>query len=268
MKISLKTYRLMTHDTHRRIALGATAAAGVSLLMLASVACGRRPSDVIADDEMASLLADMYKAEAYVSSDPDYALNDSMRMVLRASVLAEHDATEADFSRSLDWYGHNIDRLGDIYEEVEAQLEKEAAAPASGGGEATSKESLWKGETRVALSPYKGTNRISFEIEGKQLGKNDNEIVWEFTAPVLPGRFTTFIGADYTDGTIDYRSATTNNKGAVQLILPFKDGKKPLRIFGQATYIPVHRETVFADSIRLISRPSRTAGHVPMTTGR
>lgn len=243
------------------------AAAAVSLLLLtaAATSCGRRPSDVLPDDEMAALLADMYKAEAYVSSDPDYALNDSMRIVLRQTVLAEHHATEADFNRSLDWYGHNIDRLGDIYEEVETRLDNEAKAPSGGEKDKGSKPTLWEGETRVALTPYRGINRFSFDIDGKRLGKTDSEIVWEFTLPVLPGRIATFIGADYSDGTGDYRAVTATMRGDVQITLPLKQGRRPVRVFGQATYIPVQRETVFVDSIRLIARPARTPGYMPMT---
>lgn len=257
----------MQLTNHRRIALKASAAAAVSLMLIAS-ACGRRPSDVLSEDDMTALLVDLYKAEAYVATDPDYSRSDSMRIVLRQSVLADHHATEADFNRSLDWYGHNIDRLGEIYDEVETRLENEAQNPEAIKGkkkDGAASESLWSGANRIALSPYRDRDRFSFDIESGRLKTGDTEIVWEFTVPVLPGRITTFMGADYADGTYVYTSKTLNNKGATQILLSLTPGKKVKRVFGQATYIPVHRETIFVDSIRLIARPSHEPGNIPVS---
>lgn len=224
------------------------------------VSCGRRPSDVLSGDKMADLLTDMYKAEAYASSDPRYATNDSMKKVLRQGVLQDHKTTEQQFTHSLDWYGHNIDLLDEVYEKVEKNLAEEAANPPRLDGNAGS---LWSGLTRVALSPH-STEQFTFDLEGSKIPSGNNEVVWEFTAPLLPGRISAFIGTDYTDGTFSYASKTFNNPGHFNLTLSIPDGKKPQRVFGQATYVPIKKETVFVDSIRLFSRPSRSRVQVPM----
>ncbi len=241
------------------------AAAGAVCLLAGSLAgCGRRPSDVLPDEALTALLVDMYKAEAYASSDPVYSFNDSMRMVLRQGVLADHHTDEATFNRSLDWYGRNIDRMGDIYEEVNDRLEKEGTTSVR-SPQSTPGASLWEGSARLTLNPSNARNRFAFDIPGSRLNNpKDNEIVWEFTTPVLPGRITTFVGADYSDGTYSYSSRTFNTPGTASVTLTLEPGKKLLRVFGQSTYIPVHRETVFVDSIRVMARPSRIPGRVPM----
>lgn len=227
--------------------------------------CGTRPSDVPDDQEMISLLTDMYKAEAYASTDPVYAMSDSMRRVLRESVLNEHNLDEAGFNRSLDWYGHNMDKLGDIYEEVSLQLKEDATGTTShtvsGGDVKNAPDNLWQGNSRISLSPARGRQHFRFELSNRQL-KQGEQIVWEFTTPLLPGRISTFIGVDYKDGSFGYTSQTYHMPGTSQLILTLDADKEPERVFGQSTYIPVSKEIVFVDSIRLISRPNRN----PMPT--
>ena len=233
-------------------------------ILLVSAACGRRPSDVLSDEDMTSLLADMYIAEAYVSTDPQYSLNDSMKKVLRQGVLAQHHTTEKEFETSLDWYGHNMDRLGEIYEEVEKRIEAESKSPGKDekNGSSSSSE-LWTGPTRAALSS-RSTDRIRFDIEGGKIKKGDSEVEWEFSAPVLPGRISAFMAVDYSDGTFSHTAKTFVQPGNLQIILKLSPEKKPARVYGQALYIPAYRETAFLDSIRLISRPVRTPGDIPM----
>lgn len=243
-------------------------------LLMMGTACSRRPDDVMSPKDMVSLLSDLYIAEAYASSSPAYATDDSMKIVLRQGVLADHKTNEKNFTRSLDWYGHNIDELGEIYEDVEAQLEQETKSPTEkkvGGSKSSDKEkengNLWEEVTRVSISPRTNTDRVSFEIDGSKIKKGNNQLVWEFSTPYLPGRISAFIGADYTDGTFNHSSRTYTSAGPAQIIFDLLPDKNVKRVFGQVTYTPVNRETVFVDSLRLISRPgisNSNVGGVPM----
>lgn len=260
----------MRRKGNDRFNLLVPAALALSVAAFCVCSCGTRPSGVPAEDEMASLLTDMYKAEAYASTDPDYAVNDSMRRVLRQSVLADHNMNEQSFNRFLDWYGHNIDRLGDIYDDVADRLEKEATGTDSrrnddGRDGKGAVHNLWDGQRRVALSPFHARQRIDFELDASHV-KQGEQIVWDFTVPVLPGRITAFVGADYTDGTFNSAEQTFTHRGTSQLILTLMPGKTPRRIFGQATYRAIHRETIFIDSIRLITRPSLDHSVAPSRT--
>lgn len=244
-------------NSHRLVA-GFTVLSSLASVMLAG--CGTRPSDVPDEQEMVSLLSDMHTAEAYASADPEYAMNDSMRRTLRESVLRDHHMTEEGFNRSLDWYGHNIDRLGEVYEEVSVRLKEEATGTTShtvaGGDTKNAPDNLWPGNSRLALYPSRGRRGFQFELSGDRIKKGE-QIVWEFTAPVLPGRITVFMGVDYADGSVAYTSNSFHTAGTSQIILSLDADKEPRRVFGQSNYLPVYKETVFVDSIRLISRPNK-----------
>lgn len=223
------------------------------IAILLSVACSRRPSDVPDEEEMASLLADMHKAEMYISTDQTYAMNDSMRLVLRQSVLANHNINEPQFQNALDWYGHNIDLFGDVYDRTEEIVKQEAAKGSAAVTQAakTDNSQLWFGPTRAALSRQRGETHLTFEIQGKELGEADR-LEWTFTVPAMPGRVTAFIGVDYSDGSNTYSSQTFNIPGLQRInITPEKNRGSVVRVFGQSTFFPNRDETLLVDSISL-----------------
>lgn len=228
-------------------------------VVLLITSCSRRPSDVPDEDEMASLLADMHKAEAYASTDPAYAMNDSMRMVLRQGVLVDHGMDEKGFEKSLDWYGHNIDLLGDVYERTEeilkAEAEKGTPVTDKDKGEKEKnkdKNNLWNGSARASLSRRVGDTHLRFDIKGEEV-KDASRLEWTFTVPAMPGRVTAFMGVDYADGTYSYEAATFNLPGLQRMeISPYRNRGKILRVFGQTTFIPYGKdEILLVDSITL-----------------
>ena len=81
-------------------------------LMQMLVACSSTPDYVLSEDDMAALLVDIHKGESYV--DMHYNVysdsrSDSLRKVLRQSILRKHNVSQELFDTSLVWYGHHID---------------------------------------------------------------------------------------------------------------------------------------------------------------
>ena len=95
---------------------------GMAAGLLAS--CSSRPGEVLSDDVMAALLADLYVGEAYTVLEGPMAASasigdiDSAQRVLRQGTMQKHGVTEAQFDTTLRWYGHHLDRYDDVCEKV------------------------------------------------------------------------------------------------------------------------------------------------------
>lgn len=213
-----------------RISIGIAAA--LTLLPCAT-GCGTRPSEVLSDDDMCSLMTDMYKAGSLLSIDFKMSLNDTARYKLRESVLAAHNVDEKQFQRSLDWYGHHIDDYHEIFEQVEENLRKEA----SGAGSAVAgpaQAGIWPHPSRQYLSPRTGTESMSFEISGGEI-RQGATLEWDAVAKTTGSGITAVMGVEYTDGTGEYKRQQYLSAGNIHLALPLDASRKAKRVFGYTT---------------------------------
>ena len=81
----------------------------------------KRPSKVLSDDEMASLVADLEIAEGYVQTQ---TLGDRDGDRLVEYVIEKHGVSREEFDSTMAWYGRNVDVYYDIIPKVEQQLEQ------------------------------------------------------------------------------------------------------------------------------------------------
>lgn len=218
-----------------------------SLAFICAAGCSPKPSDVLSDDEMRSLMKDMYKAGALISIDARFAMNDTARSTLRASVLASHNVSEESFNTALDWYGHHIDDYHEIFENVEADLRKESQEK---GAMASSSAGLWSNPSRLYLSPSAGTDLLSFELSQSEI-KQGVSLEWDAVAKNIGGGFTAIMCVEYTDGTHEYRRQQFRTPGTVHLTIPLNSTKRASRAFGYATLNTSVIAPVVLDSISL-----------------
>ena len=85
--------------------------------------CSKTPKGVIPEKDMAVLLADMAEGDAVVELNRSDYGSDESRKALKQSILIKNGYTQADFDKSLMWYGHNLDVYGDVYDDVVSILE-------------------------------------------------------------------------------------------------------------------------------------------------
>ena len=85
--------------------------------------CSKTPKGVIPEKDMAVLLADMAEGDAVVELNRSDYGSDESRKALKQSILIKNGYTQADFDKSLMWYGHNLDIYGDVYDDVVSILE-------------------------------------------------------------------------------------------------------------------------------------------------
>ena len=100
-------------NIHAPLVIAATA-------FLFASGCVKRPSKVLSDDEMASLVADLEIAEGYVQTQ---TLGDRDGDRLVEYVIEKHGVSREEFDSTMAWYGRNVDVYYDIIPKVEQQLE-------------------------------------------------------------------------------------------------------------------------------------------------
>lgn len=136
---------------------------GWSILILGAAiilaACSGRPSGVLSDSKMSDLLADLEIAQAYADSHHDFD-SDSMRKVLRQSVLIKHGVSQQQLEATLTWYGRNIEKYTKLQDDVANRIRKRQTAHLdvdNSSGKAS--EGLWqypKMMRSTLLSSYDG----------------------------------------------------------------------------------------------------------------
>lgn len=132
---------------------------------MALTACNSTPDGVIPDDEMAELMADIHTAESVVDTERRVFATDSMRRLLKQSVIARYGYTMADFDSSLSYYGRNIDLYAKLYEDVITILDERIAEAES------------RSATDIAGGRQGSTSDLDFSVDG------DSVDVWALPAP-------------------------------------------------------------------------------------
>ncbi|MBR4721458.1 MAG: DUF4296 domain-containing protein, partial [Muribaculaceae bacterium] len=99
----------------------------VVLLATLVASCSSTPDNVLSKSDMADLLVDINIGESVTEMNFREYDNDSVKKVLRQSILSAHEVTSEEYDRSIEWYGHNIEKYQEVYEEVIHRLEKRIA---------------------------------------------------------------------------------------------------------------------------------------------
>lgn len=127
---------------------GAAFAVGVAL---STVSCDRTPDGVIKPDEMAELMADIHVAESVADTERRQFQSDSMKQLLKQSVLARHGYDVAVFDSSLMYYGQHIDRYAKLYDDIVAILEKRIADAEEAAATDGNTAALASGEINISV---------------------------------------------------------------------------------------------------------------------
>lgn len=83
------------------------------------------PDHVIEPEKMEDLLIDIHRAEVYMENNRYISHNKSAQDSIKNSIFAKHNVTQADFDTSLVWYGANLEKYIEIYNNVVIRLQSE-----------------------------------------------------------------------------------------------------------------------------------------------
>ena len=259
------------------------ALAAVALVAVAAVGCSKAPRGVISEGDMADLIVDLTKADAYLSIYPDKFPDDSSKQALKQSVFAMHHVTQAEYDSSMVWYAHNLDVYDDVYDRVvkqltsdqndlNKQLEKGGGLAAAGSGDDGGDESspaeqwqkrtytqhgdtadLWAGQRAWLLTGVVPRGYVTFDIKPDGEYRSGDRYQLNFKLIDGGGRFAVVMGADYSDGSTSVVQRSSCEGGWTTFELQTDRDRIVRRVFGYVSYdLGARTSVAFVDSVSLL----------------
>lgn len=233
----------------------------VFLLLIAIVSgCSKTPNGVLRKSDMADLLVDVYKGEAFIEASSGSYASDSMRKLVKQSVLLAHGVTQQQFDSSLMWYGKHIEDYVEVYKDVESKLSKEedyVMAEARREGMATmaagDSVDLWDDGAIRFISHGMSDSTMSFEFVPNSDFMKGDAYQWQFRMLSDDAPLDIFIGADYDDGSMAYLETDFKTKGWNRIRFQTDSTRNLSRIYGIAKLKDGTSENVaLLDSVQLV----------------
>lgn len=228
-------------------------AAGAMLVAAAVFAgCSKRPSEVLSEKEMVSLMVDMQLAEAYSDMEYNTSHDTDKRKELAESVLAQHKVSREQLDTTLAWYGRNIDDYSDLFKKVDDELKsrKRAALNLGKEEEIVVANMLWPYGKNGIISQFGNSDAWVFSVPEPGLNKGD---MLEWRMHVNGGSsLSGVLGVDYEDGTSEAVTSVFSGRPSLLLKLQTDTGKNVKRIYGTMRLKNKKDMPLIADSISLI----------------
>lgn len=222
------------------------------LIIVVFWSCNRRPKDVVSEDKMADVIAEMTVAESYSNRPGRVMLTDSDKRVVRQSILIRHGMNEAEFDSTLMWYGRNMEKYSGLYAKVDKILEKKESRITVGNENKKVEESIWPLSEMISLSPGGLYDGFSFEVPGKDIALGD-ALQWKMKLTRLVNGATMVMIAEYKGGKRSVARRGIRDGGNVELILKTDSALGRLdRVIGYFQLTDRPPMKVWADSIQLV----------------
>lgn len=227
------------------------------MLALMAVSCGHRPSNVLAEDKMVKLMADMEIAEAYATSQSS---SSEYRIELGREVLEAHGVSEETLDTTLAWYGRNMDEYKNLFEKVDKEIQKRRDKytdnPFENGGDLTN---LWPYSRHLEINSRGGREALVFSIDNPSIRLG--EIVNMDFAMSAPSGGKGLLGLEYTDGSGEASTATFTNKKNYHVDVQTDTLKSLARIYGVVSFKDLKGEPLYLDSISITVLPIDSTGY-------
>lgn len=228
----------------------------VALVMAVGLmACKSTPDYVIAPDDMASLLADMYTAESIVEINRTTFMTDSMKKVMKQSVYARHGVTAEQVDTSFVWYGHHIEDYIKVHDRVVEILEKniaEASATNAAFGVEGDSVDTWQWSRHYELTRISPSQVVTFNLPKDDNWEKGDIYLWSMKFINNRSILRWGISAEYADGRIEYCNSEINGEGWNKLQYISDSTQVPVRIAGYLMRVADKGENLYIDSVSLI----------------
>lgn len=156
------------------------------LLIPLFMSCGKTPSGVMSQNEMANLIVDLQLAEAYIESHSEDFQTDSSKQVIKQSIFKKHGITQQEYDSSMVWYAHNMEDYVKAYDKAVGKLKQRYDKLDNGKGNIDSPSEMMGMNEEMASSPtHEATPKSAIPrgVKGlRKLGsdaKGDTADMWQ-----------------------------------------------------------------------------------------
>ncbi len=224
----------------------------VFVISLILVGCDKRPGNVLDEDEMVRLIADMEVAEIYFQQYPGGYYNDSIRDRAIQFVLDKHHISKKDFDSTLTWYGKNIDVYQQLYSKVDKELLNRQKKITGKSETDLVSNDLWPFSRHYFIDSKSGRHDINFAIQSSEV-ESGERLIWRLRTNSMPSG-QILLGVEYENGTSSVTYQSTNSKIS-EITLQTDSSQRVKRIMGQFRLKDSSSLPVWIDSISLKSLP-------------
>ena len=227
------------------------------LIAIIIVGCNSTPDEVLPKEKMAQLLADIHIGESLVDVERTKFYNDSLKKVVKQSILTKHGVTQEQLDTSFSWYGHHIEEYIAVYDRV-IEILDEDLAKLSGSDQNTTVSlegdsvNTWVGKHYYAFSPTSPSQYISFNLPKDHHWANGDFYTWRIKLINNQVQLKWGIAADYSDGSTEFVNSTIYNEGWNEIKLITDSTKSLNRVYGYLYASPRKHENIYIDSVSLI----------------
>lgn len=220
--------------------------------------CSNRPKDIIPEDEMVEIMADIQIAEAYERSGKniDQNMQGSNRELLGLGVLMQHGVTEEQMDSTLAWYGRNMDEYAKLYEKVDRRLAKLQQKYAKAAGEVENqgpRSDIWPYGRHFVVDRNQLTDGLVVNIPVPNLSAGDR-LIWKMRIHGASSRHLT-LGVEYDNGRMEIvDNMSRDMEPWVETMLQTDTLSTVTNIFA-ILQLEHSAPRVFIDSIQLIHYP-------------
>lgn len=227
------------------------------LLVITLAGCSKRPKNIIKEDKMVEIMADLQIAEAYErngKADPE--MHGVNRELLGRGILMNHGVSVEDMDSTLAWYGRNMDEYSQLYKKVDQRLAKMQLKYARAAGESDNEgpsTDLWPYGRHFVIDNNQLTDGIVVNIPVPELTAGDR-LTWKMRTHGASERRMT-LGVNYENGRTEI--VNIKNNGAepwIETSLQTDSIETVARIFAILNVDNVSKR-VFVDSIQLLHYP-------------
>ena len=218
------------------------------------ISCGDRPSNVLKEKDMVSLMVDMELTEAYLNTQNNLSYHE--REEIGKRVLDAHGVSPETLDTTLAWYGRNMDDYSELFEKVDKEIIKRRKSYTEIPGEKIKEsDNLWPYVSHVLISPLSGDEALNFNLFQPELEKGDR-VKFSF---YLPNSATIkgVLGVEYTDGSGE-SSVSNFSKNNFKVELQTDSSKTVSKIFGSMQLKDSKNLPLYIDSISIKSEPIDT----------
>lgn len=217
-------------------------------IAIAFSACDSTPDGIIPRDEMVSLMADIHLGESVAETERRAFPSDSMKKILKQSILAAHGYTLADFDTSLVYYGHNIDKYAKLYDDVIANLEErialtEAAVATEGSSASSASQGFDMSFEGDSVDVWNQTRTIFFSsaapVASFPWGLSSDRYWEKGDVYTIRGKLTgasdglaISLAVEYMDGTVDHMFTRGLGNGWKEAKLVTDSARTPRYVYG------------------------------------
>ncbi len=259
------------------------------LLALSLLSCGKTPSGVLSQNEMADLIVDLQLADAYIDTHISEFETDSSKMVIKQSIFNKHGITQQDYDSSLVWYAHNMEDYIKAYDKAVHKLQKrfdkmskdmgsepqDMEAPGNHPTGAPSRNAhpaaprglnkhqlvrdtradstdIWQGKRSYMLAQGAKRGFITFDIAPDANKRPGDRYQLAYKLNRGGNEFKVSLNVDYIDGSTHQITRGTNSDGWVMIDIQSDTARQVRRIYGYVSYNMKRGHTAYVDSLSLM----------------